>query len=457
MNVLTRILCRCSGYSLDAVAMVPNCAGRAVAQGVLMLLVAVLASLSWGYAGSRLLISSPNATSLAVLIGAIGFAFVFSLDYQMAVGIRKPASWGKLAAQAIPRVLAGVVIAWFTAEPLLLRMNETTLLDFIRTDARRKLLAEQTENRTLAGVAVAQQTTDAARQAFAAADARAKGKPDSAEWANAKASYEAAQRRETAAINTNQPRIDRAAEELRRLEGTEGPDLARRRSVQNNIIATGRRSIADARRAAGEARRHFDKVEAEWHANARQSVDRANAALGSAVERLDLANADATTRTLGSEASLAALAVPDLTNLYTAKVQLEGSSTYPAARGLRFWDWGIHLIMVMFEMSVLLIKLVSPSDALDAAQAALDAADAEKARNAAALIADASDAETQLAIERCHLEQAARMAAMQQQHEQFERVNHVAQATIEQERINRARGSAADALAVLDEIRDEMA
>jgi hypothetical protein len=378
MNRFVRFLCHCSGARRDALRYAPGSRNRVATSGAILLLVGLIASLTGGYAVTRLFYGEPYAVAAAVVFGAVWGCFVFTLDRLLTMTIVKPAPWWKLALQAAARVPFAIVVAWTLSMPVILRVSNTLLERSIRDDLRTSLLKEQAQNGVLENIEAKAANADKTSRDVAAQQARLRAVPDSPDWRQAHDRATAAAAAEVRIRQNNSQRIATATRTLETLPVDSTPEENPTRQSLLNQITRWRAEIARAESASRQAQSAEANAYERWKAKEttrlsgfEQAEEEARQSLTAATRRVD-------TRNQESEGELTELMSSNLVNQYTTYKRIIDDRTHPASSSLRSWAWALHLLFFLLETVAIVVKIMAPPDALDAAAAALNELDVER-------------------------------------------------------------------------------
>lgn len=119
-NKITKFLITCSGADKDTLDLVSIEKPKFVSIGAAILLTAILASLSGGYA----LFFSFNSVIASAFFGLLWALLIFNLDRYIIVSIDKNSPMSRQISMAIPRLLISFVLAITISKPLELRLFE---------------------------------------------------------------------------------------------------------------------------------------------------------------------------------------------------------------------------------------------------------------------------------------------------------------------------------------------
>ena len=119
MNTITNLLIKCSGADKE---ILHQCTikekNKFIGIGSTLLLTAILASLSGGYA----IYSTFESIPISILIGIFWGVVIFSLDRYIVTSIDKKGEWWNQLLTALPRLLMAFVLAITISKPLELRL-----------------------------------------------------------------------------------------------------------------------------------------------------------------------------------------------------------------------------------------------------------------------------------------------------------------------------------------------
>jgi hypothetical protein len=122
-NKITKFLITCSGADKDTLDLVSIEKPKFVSIGAAILLTAVLASLSGGYA----LFFSFKSVIASAFFGLLWALLIFNLDRYIIVSIDKNSPMSRQISMAIPRLLISFVLAITISKPLELRLFEGSI------------------------------------------------------------------------------------------------------------------------------------------------------------------------------------------------------------------------------------------------------------------------------------------------------------------------------------------
>jgi hypothetical protein len=248
---MKRFFLFCSGANLEVLRKCPTDESKYAGIGVTILLTAVLASLSGGYALFTVFRSVP----MAVVFGALWGVVIFNLDRVIVSGMRKQKHAGRDLAYALPRFAIALLLAVVISRPLELKLFEAEIrnewmrsqidarnadIQQIRASERDRVAQLHAENARL------NNEVDARRKAYNDAqyasllENAGKGPSGQAGAGRVFRQYEQIiaenKRQLDAAQALNLPRIRKNEEELKRIEGEQRSFIARTDDVRDESL-----------------------------------------------------------------------------------------------------------------------------------------------------------------------------------------------------------------------------
>lgn len=140
--MITRFLCYCAGTKWEVLEQCPSQKPKYAGIGATILLTAVLATISGGYALYHVFSDEENRLVQAVLFGLVWGITIFNLDRLIVLSIhkKKDRSILKEGFQVLPRVILAVFIAIIIAKPLEIRIFEESINDQLKNDSTNVVL-----------------------------------------------------------------------------------------------------------------------------------------------------------------------------------------------------------------------------------------------------------------------------------------------------------------------------
>lgn len=140
--MITKFLCYCAGAKWEVLEQCPSQKPKYAGIGATVLLTAVLATISGGYALYHVFSDGENRVVQAVLFGLVWGITIFNLDRLIVLSIHKKEDRSilKEGLQVLPRVVLAVFIAVIIAKPLEIRIFEESINDQLKNDSTNVVL-----------------------------------------------------------------------------------------------------------------------------------------------------------------------------------------------------------------------------------------------------------------------------------------------------------------------------
>src|ERR1041385_6464688 len=382
MNAIVNLLCRIAGVRKDAIARAPHTRHQAATMGIIMLITAVIASITMGYAIARAFVGDRFAIPAAILGGCLWGTFVLVVDRLILISIDK-VSPKRMWLQAIPRLTFAVAIGLAISKPVVLRVAQTVLDRELHTEKRSAVEREAAENAKLERLDEKSAAEARLQSSYEPQQARLQQAPDSYDYITAVDTLHAAETHARNISDVNSRRIARAQYELTRLAGSDRSDAAVRASRLRSAIGQWQQEISSARAAVGAAQAGVTAARQAWLRDEQQrltdlgdELKTAKDTAATSATRVAKANAE-------SESILEKLHRTNLANEYTTLKRIQANPAHPDSKTLRTFEFALDILFILIEITPILSKLLARSTPLDDATAAVEDEDRERINVAA--------------------------------------------------------------------------
>jgi len=375
INPVTYRLALLAGVRRSAILRAPDALNHAATTGAVMLLTATIATLTMGYALDRSFEGDSFALQVAFGGGLLWGAFILTLDRLLLMGIDKTGRWYHTAIQLLIRLPIAVLLGFAISKPVVLRLSRTILDLDLRDQQVAAVAADRSRYETEQDLPGKASSVEILKKQRTDQERRIGMEPDSFDYKNARADVQSANSRYNAIIAANGPRIANAQRQLRAVEGSPTPEDIRRAQALRASISRWRSEIVSASQAVTAAKDRLAEVRDEWTAAEKAKLDRINRDLDAAIRARDNAKGIIDTDTRKSDATLQELMRTNLINEYAAMEHIKNTPSHRHARTVKRFEGALDAIFILFELTPLLSKAFSRTNALDREAAAVELED----------------------------------------------------------------------------------
>jgi len=369
------------GARREAVALARNGTAQVATLGAILVVTAIIAAFTGGYAVHQVFLGSPFAVPVAALGGVLWASLVFCIDRSLILGIDRSADARRLALQVLVRIPWALVVALVMSTPFILRICDRP----IRLELRRE--AEQlwrNEVRSLSEATGLPEIRKAISELKASRDAqrqRLLREPESFRYHHAVDELRLAEDKLRSLRAALEPRILAARREIVRLEEAQNLAVTGQLDSLRRQVADWQAQIGRAQSEISKARRTVDQAVLEWETNVKQALDSAQADL-SKIEPVEARTTELVAkRSAEAEKELADLLRGSLVNQLRALRRITSDAQNPDAAAVRQVQLGMHLLFIIVELTPIFIKVLARPTTLDAALQAVEFVEKERVNN----------------------------------------------------------------------------
>jgi hypothetical protein len=353
-----------------------------------MILIAVAAAFTFGYAIHRAFLGDKYEMLVAIGGGTGWGCLVFCLDRLLVLGIDKFAGPWRLATQVLVRLPLALIIAESISIPFVLRVSETVIEADLRKQRRQTIGEEFAANDQQLRVHERQKALADLRSARRESEERLRLEPNSWNYRSAKEDLEKLEAQYRRVSATNGPRITQANTEISRISNAaRGRQLS---PVELSRIGTLRNSVQTCQRETARAQAEVTAKEAEKDEARREWTKTQTEALSKIDKDVDAAQVDVeetaklvSARDAADEKEVGRIMVPNLVNQWRTLRRIAADPKHPDSVAVRTFEFGLHLLFLALEMTPVLLKALAKKGSLDYATAAVEFLDQERINLAA--------------------------------------------------------------------------
>jgi hypothetical protein len=366
--MIQQFLARRAGVRADVVKMVPLALALHATQGLMLVALACIAAMTWGYAGYRLFLGEPYAAIVAVVLGTTGGVFIYCVDRSLTISLDKKQlrSWSAQLQIAARLVLAGV-LAWTMSMPAILRFSHSILARFLFSQYQ-TMLSEQIERNTMY-VRLPEQdaTIGTLEHTVADLERRLSTGADTADYKRGLATLTEATGRSEEVSRVNSRNIGVARQQINALRSTQRSPLEidPRVKVYEQRIAVWSSQIREAREAREQAKADEAGIFERWQSDLqtqlklrRGELEPARSARGRSAEQMNAGNA-------ADKQQIQSMLAPNLAQEYSAFLRVTSDPKHPDGPALRAWAFAFHLLFFLLEVMPLVLKIFMPRNSVD--------------------------------------------------------------------------------------------
>ena len=377
IRALSGFLAVIGGTRRDAVARAPEGVAQAAALGAVLIITAVIAAFTGGYAVHQVFLGSPMASWIAAAGGILWAGFVFSIDRGLILGIDKTSAPRRLAFQVLVRVPMAIAVALVMSTPFLLKICEGPIRLQLRQERQDLWLKEVGSLTEATGLPEFRKALSDFKTTRDAQRERLMREPDSYEYRRAGEELRTAEGRLRSLTAALAPRINRARTEAQRLLASPEPRQGEA-EVLRRQIADWQAQLGRAGNDVSRARTAVERAASEWQTQIAAAVKSAEGEI-SKLEPLQLRAADQVAkRGAEAERELSDLLRANLVNEYKALRRITSNPGHPDSAAISTFEFALHVLFVILELTPVLIKALGRRTPLDVAMAAVEFLDTER-------------------------------------------------------------------------------
>ena len=382
MKKIVDALCICAGARRDVLNKVPAGRGQAATLGLIMILIAIISAFTSGYALSRVFLGESYVVVVAVAGGLIWAALVFSIDRLMILSLDKFGSTRKLVTQLVLRVPLALVIAAVMSTPFILRLSENVTDAELLKERRDTVEREFAANSKEAGLGEQQATVSKLEAARQMHEQSLMAEPSSFEYKEAKTAAELAHANYQSVQRVNAQRVARATSQIDRINqgagGNLGTNEASRVAALQRSIQSLQTETAAAKHAAEAADSRLTDATRAWRTQETEDLEQTKKDLTAATTVATHTETEVTARNQDSEKGAGPLFRSTLINQYRTYRRITSNTSHPDYAAMKTFEYGMHLLFLILELTPLAMKALSRKGPLDDATAAAEQLDSDR-------------------------------------------------------------------------------
>jgi len=383
MKKIVDALCICAGVRRDVLTRVPAGRGQASTLGLIMILIAIISAFTSGYALSRVFLGESYVVVVAIVGGIVWSALVFSIDRLMILSLDKFGSTRKLVTQLVLRIPLALVIAAVMSTPFILRLSENVTDAELLKERRDTVEREFAANSKEAGLAEQQATVSKLESARQTHEQSLMAEPSSFEYKEAKTAAELAHANYQSVQRVNAQRTARATIQIDRINqgatnGNLGTNEASRVAALQKSIQSLQTETATAKHAAEAADSRLTDATRAWRTQETEDLEQTKKDLTAAATVATHTETEVSARNEDSEKGTGPLFRSNLINQYRTYRRITSNPSHPDYAAMKTFEYGMHLLFLILELTPLAMKALSRKGPLDDATAAAEQLDSDR-------------------------------------------------------------------------------